>query len=93
MEHEKQFEYYVATRPPLLSDYSRRSPEQMAHDLNVAHDFIRKLVREKDQMREDFNERLRRQRTWVRILTTGLLTAWGALGWIVQALLKHGGLQ
>ena len=90
---ENTEQYYVARRPPLLSDYSRRNPQQMAHDLNVAHDFIRKLVREKDQMRDHFNDRLRRHRTWVRLLTAGLVTAWAALGWIVQALLKHGGMQ
>lgn len=91
---EQQLNYYVATRPPLLSDYSRRSPDQMAHDLNVAHDFIRKLVREKDALRDDLareGRRLDLEKIWVRICSVGVVAAWGVLGWIVKALLAHGG--
>ena len=86
--------YYQATKPPLLSDYSRRSPAQMSHDLNIAHDFIRKLVTEKDHINGRLGNallRLQSQKLWIKMLTASVVASWAVIGWIVKEFLSRWG--
>ena len=44
-------EFYKPLPPGVARiDFGHRTPEQMSQDLNVAHDFLRKLVGEKDRL-------------------------------------------
>ena len=64
-----------------LQDYGRRSPEQVAKDLTVAHDRIRTLVRNSDRQEQLILQVTRRddRKTIMLWVQGGLLAALWAL--------------
>ena len=76
----KQFEYYRESHPPKLSDYKHRTAEQLAKDVSVAHDNMRKMVVEKDLMRSEFIRSQRNFRWWKKAFIWALLATWAIIG-------------
>ena len=60
-----EYEFYKQTHPPRISDYTRRSPEELAADITVAHDNLRRQIRINDKLLAQ----LERERVWRRVLT------------------------
>jgi hypothetical protein len=78
------FIYYV-TREGIKYDYSRRDPKNLVHDVNVAHDFIRKLIREKDALRGT----IERQKLWIKVLGAATAGVWGIVLVLVGLLFEY----
>jgi hypothetical protein len=81
------FEYYAAEKP--LGDYSQRDKIQIIKDLNFAHDNIRKLVKEKDLMREEFYEKLSQERRWRKMMVSAFVATWAGIWGLVQFALPY----
>jgi hypothetical protein len=79
-----KFIYYV-TREGIKYDYSRRDTVNLAHDVNVAHDFIRKLIREKDALRGT----IERQKLWIKVLGAATAGVWGIVLVLVGLLFEY----
>lgn len=88
-DFEKEFEYYRETHPPVLSDYKHRTPAELAKDVTVAHDFIKKLIAEKDLIRRELIETEERFRTFKKWSIRAFLATWGAFGIVLKALLPY----
>jgi hypothetical protein len=85
-----EFQYYRQTHPARKRDYMHPSVDEMAHDLNVAHDFIKKLVTEKDQLRnrvEFVTSRLGWRNIWTRILVAAVVAQWAVIVILFKAYL------
>ena len=84
VQNSTEFSYYIQ-RKGIRYDYSRRSPEQLVEDVNRAHDFLRKLVREKDGMQR----KLDRQWLWIKVLGASVAGAWALVVALVALLLDY----
>jgi hypothetical protein len=78
----KSDEYYVE-REDVRYDYRHRTHEQLVHDVNVAHDFTRKLVREKDLL----SDHLRLARIEIKVLTAVATIETAAIGILIKVVL------
>lgn len=85
----KEFQYYKATHPPVLSDYKNRSPEDLARDVTVAHDFIKKLVAEKDVLRAHVILAERRLAKWKKWMTAAFAATWTAIAIVLKVLIPY----
>jgi hypothetical protein len=82
-----EYEYYKQTHPPRLTDYSKRTPEELAHDVTVLHDFLKKLVREKDVIRKTLIAERKASRLWRKLLVFALLGTWAGIGGAIKIIL------
>jgi len=86
MTNDEEFEFYKQVPIQNPSDYSKpRNDAQLTQDLNVAHDNIRKLVKTNDRLRA----KIEQEALYRKILTYGLMGAWGALGSLTAAVLHY----
>jgi hypothetical protein len=86
VQTQGDFQYYV-TRHGVSSNYGQRTHEQLIGDVNVLHDFTRKLVKEKNQMQHALTKaetqvRWANFRIWA--LTLALATEGSIIGWLVH---------
>jgi hypothetical protein len=91
VQNPTEFQYYV-TRHGVRSDYSKRTPEQLVRDVNVLHDFTRKLVREKDSISKQLRRAQRRLDVagWKLWALGIVVTGEGAvIGWLVKAFFER----
>lgn len=89
IQNPTEFAYYVAQNG-ISTDWSKRSHAQLVKDVNVLHDFVRKLVKEKDEINAklaDALDRLKWEGIWVKILTAAVVAQWFAIGVLVKELL------
>jgi hypothetical protein len=80
-----EYEYYKQTHPPRVSDYTRRSPEELARDVTICHDNLRRQIRINDKLiaqlerekawRETILAKLEQEKLWRKVL-----------GWMVTGL-------
>jgi hypothetical protein len=77
-----EFQYYVE-RHGIRYDYSKpRTQMQLQQDVNVLHDFTKKLLTEKDRMKrvaELTQITVRNQRIWTRVLTAAVVAQFAVL--------------
>jgi hypothetical protein len=70
---------------PATRDYSLPpEPDQLTKDLNVAHDNIKKLVKQNDRLRET----TRALRLWTKILSGAVLASWGVILTLLARILR-----
>jgi hypothetical protein len=85
------YEYYVA-RHGKHSDYHQRTHEELISDVNVLHDFTRKLVKEKIQMQGEMRK-AQDQVKWANFKIWALMIVMAAegsvIGWLVQEFLAR----
>ncbi len=82
---EKTPEYYKPGAGP-RRDYTRiPTPDEVTRDLNKAHDNIKKLVSEKDQLRH----RLNWCRIWTKVLTAAVAAQWAVILTLLKLLIFH----
>lgn len=93
--HPGDPEYYKPSPypgPGLHSDYSRRSHEQLIRDVNVAHDFLKKLVAEKDGLHRRLIEQeleLGRERRWRKLLIAALGFTWVSFAAVMKYIIPY----
>jgi hypothetical protein len=68
-----EYEYYKQEHPPRVSDYTRRSPEQLAKDVTVCHNNLRKQI----GINYKLVAQLEREKIWRRVLVCAVLAQWG----------------
>ena len=85
----RRFEYYKETHPPVLSDYKHRTPVQLAQDVTVAHDNIKKLVAEKDLMRRQLLEAQANFARWKKVFMWAIGATWAAILGLLKVLLPY----
>jgi hypothetical protein len=75
------FQYENPRRLPeaWIRNYLQRKPEQLALDVMRAFDMKCRLERKVDV-----------QRIWIRVLTAGMVAAWGIISWLGPIVLKAG---
>lgn len=85
------YEYYVA-RHGKHSDYHKRTHDELIQDVNVLHDFTKKLVKEKIRMQGEMRE-ARDQVKWANFKIWALMIVMAAegsvIGWLVQEFLAR----
>lgn len=82
------YEYYKQVNG-VRSDYGKRSQTDLIRDVNIAHDFIKKLVHEKDQIRQAQFLHSERELKWRKILWWALGATWALIGWLIKFLLPY----
>src|SRR6266567_2243670 len=93
IQQPTEFEYYIAQHGR-VTDYSKRSNAQLIKDVNKLHEFLRKLLREKDIINEKLAhaiEKLHWEVIWRRILTAAVLGQWAVIGVLFNEVMKHMG--
>jgi len=89
------FEFYRPGQKPTpasLPGYKpqrRDSPEQLLKALNVAHNNIRQLVTEKDQLKAASLELYKKQRTLFKIFLWVMGVTWTMVGWLLKFLIPY----
>jgi hypothetical protein len=91
VQSPSDFQYYVA-RHGVSSNYHERTHEQLIGDVNVLHDFTRKLVKEKNQMQQALSKAERKVdmanlKIW--ILCIFLAAEGSIIGWLIHEFLIH----
>lgn len=82
-----EYEYYKQSHPPRYSDYSKRTQEQLIHDVNVAHDNLKRQVRINDKLVQQIDwliGQLKRERTWRKWLMTAMGLTWAVIWWLLK---------
>jgi hypothetical protein len=85
------FRYYSMRHPPSggWQGYDKpRGPYQLQADLNVAHDNIKKLVREKDLFKQYMDAQLKRERFWRKVITALVAGAWSTILYLIPYAIK-----
>jgi hypothetical protein len=81
-----EFQYYV-NRHGMRSDYRKRTHDELIGDVNVLHDFTRRLVKEKNQMQRAVSK-AEQQVQWANYkiwaLTIFLAGEGAVIGWLVN---------
>ena len=83
---------YYKIVPGVLTDYSKRTHEQLVNDVNVLHDFTKRLVHEKDELWQTLRNvraELQRERNWRRGLTTALGFTLVTVGGVLKFLIPY----
>jgi hypothetical protein len=84
-----EFQYYVA-RNGIHADYKKpRTQDQLQSDINVAHDHLRKLLREKDGITRQLStarHSLRNANLKIWILILALTGQAAIIGWLIAVL-------
>ena len=91
VQQPTEFEDYIAQHG-IVTDYSKRSNAQLIKDVNKLHEFLRKLLREKDVINERLSaalEKLHWEVIWRRILTAAVLGQWAVIGVLLNHMLKQ----
>ncbi|HUD64670.1 MAG TPA: hypothetical protein VMQ17_08835 [Candidatus Sulfotelmatobacter sp.] len=70
-----EYEYYKQVHPPRVTDYTKRTPEQMARDITVCHDNLRRQIRINDKL----VAQLEREKIWRRVLISAVVGQWTVL--------------
>jgi hypothetical protein len=81
------YEYYKQRFPPRQSNYFQRTPQELAKDINVAHDNLRAQMRINDKLVAQIRElitQLKRERLWRKLLWTGLGMTWAVLWFLIK---------
>jgi len=80
-------ETYYVQRDDVHNDYDQRSVDELRRDVNVAHDFTRKLVREKDRIEQRLETQTQLQRLVIKALTCVCSVEFVVIGWLVHILM------
>ena len=79
-------EYFKAI-PGVRHDYSKRTPGQIAGDVNHLFVLFRKQIKENDRLRYAaliLSKQLKREKLWRKWLITLVASMWGLFIWLVK---------
>lgn len=68
-------EFYKPVHPPRITDYTTRTPEQLAKDITVCHDNLRRQIRINDKL----VAQLEREKIWRKVLIAAVVGQWTVL--------------
>jgi hypothetical protein len=81
------YEYYKQLNPPRHSNYFNRTPQEMARDINIAHDNLRQQMRINDRLVaqiRDLIKQLDRERKWRKLLSAALGLTWAVIWYVIK---------
>jgi hypothetical protein len=86
-----EFEFYrPEPKPPISVPIPRRdSPQALLKALNVAHNNIRQLVSEKDQLKAASLKLYQQQKLQLKIFLAAMGLTWTIVGWLLKFLLPY----
>ena|ERR1700733_11724767 len=86
VQNPTEFQYYVS-RYGMVSNYGQRTQEELTRDVNVLHDFTRKLVQEKNLMQRSLTkaeEKVKWAGYKIWLLTIALSSEGAVIAWLAH---------
>jgi hypothetical protein len=85
----REYEFYQQQPRPPQGWPPRDSPHALRRSLDKAHDNLKRVVRENDQLRSALGKLHRRQRLQFKLFSAAMGLTWTVMGWLLHLLLPY----
>jgi hypothetical protein len=85
----RECEFYEQQPRPPQGWPSRESPHALRRSLDKAHDNLKRVVRENDQLRAALGKLHRRQRLQFKLFSSAMGFTWAVMAWLLHLLLPY----